>query len=1251
MKKLLLLLSLLLLVISLRAQRYGIISQELCWNTGSVDSSLTRYILVSSKAKEVLKLTYLNASGQKVDVSSGGSFSQGHCGCCGGTSSSTISSSTPARSGLTNDGDTLKLGGVVEENTTIAGMDQYDLAVTNWKELTLSASDSFKLITPNLINAAAQLGGVLQLNSATGRVEFTPYGFPTSAGANGQYPEYDSSGDSLKWVSPYITAIETDTSLRFSVNGSSISTISKKEIIVDSIAEVLNKFLPTDFRVISKGLDGKGEALYYISDTPIAGYATDTIAVTPTLNGKYAILQAYDGRKFKIKWFGARGETDVNDQAAFQRAIDFTTSLPEQGDIELQNGKIYEVVMPIRGAMEQPYTRYVLYGRTGMSFMAENPQGADKPIIYPKPPENFKTTGNLDGNLFLLDNSASHVDSLYFSGIHFWVPEDTMWLNDSVMNNIPTVFYDYDSPGSADSYGYVFEDCLVENFSNPQVSNQNAKIIGVVNRRCGFYNLGGPHTGFWGSPSNPGKPLKADHFTWVAPTDKDTVFINQYGNIDATGSVARWFDEGKIVHRAALTDYTFRSEYIDTFLYYRNDSLFLKNNSATVDSIVIWSQSVELADNHKYRYVETADLTFNPSDDVVVEDCDFYGGMGDGPDHWIYTSRSSDNFSYRNNKFVMSQSAPGVYDLEPRYGGGMHIKGGVYPRGDVSGNEMEDCPTTFLRLGVVDNLTIYNNFFKVTDAAPPTMSSLIDGASAHRKVMINKLFASNETEANPIVIGGGSVGIPTGSEANMYVSNSVIKGFAFPFALQYSNWFISDTDIISPDSTKSVIRGENQNGRQDRIIHFKNVSIEQKVASYYDPSRNQHILSGASEIDIDNFKELGNIGTELRIQGGQNVRITNNDIGLIRLGYDPGTIPSNGTVIVHNNPYSSVLYRNTGDHQDSLLLLSDYSFINANRTNTTFTINNATDAFTVHDTEKEVFVQSDGVPGRGISSITVRAIAPSGKIPFTLVNVGDSSITLNASGGNLSIGEEVILAKGEQMKLYHDVLTGNIYDYEDWKKTGSHLRIEKKVGFGTSGTLSEQVEINGNLGLFNSYYLKGKTSNGFYNNLLGLTGSNNLILSAPTLGATGNLVFQTASQNRLWIATDGDIGIGNISPNYKLDVTGDIHTSGDYYGITNPQGGTNTVQAALDSLNQHIEDLEAALLPTTQGTSATTAGPGTTLIITHNLGQAPTYISITPGGDIGDWYIDSVNSTTITLNYTSTATTTASSVNIYWQVE
>lgn len=74
-------------------------------------------------------------------------------------------------------------------------------------------------------------------------------------------------------------------------------------------------------------------------------------------------------------------------------------------------------------------------------------------------------------------------------------------------------------------------------------------------------------------------------------------------------------------------------------------------------------------------------------------------------------------------------------------------------------------------------------------------------------------------------------------------------------------------------------------------------------------------------------------------------------------------------------------------------------------------------------------------------------------------------------------------------------------------------------------------------------------------------------------------------------------------------------------------------------------------LTTAKGTATTTIGAGTTLVITHNLGTVPTNISITPGGDIGDWYVDTINSTTMTLNYTSTATTTASNVNIYWQVE
>lgn len=69
--------------------------------------------------------------------------------------------------------------------------------------------------------------------------------------------------------------------------------------------------------------------------------------------------------------------------------------------------------------------------------------------------------------------------------------------------------------------------------------------------------------------------------------------------------------------------------------------------------------------------------------------------------------------------------------------------------------------------------------------------------------------------------------------------------------------------------------------------------------------------------------------------------------------------------------------------------------------------------------------------------------------------------------------------------------------------------------------------------------------------------------------------------------------------------------------------------------------------PEKKGTTPT-ATSGTTLLITHNLGSFPTAINITPAGDIGNWHLSGINTTTMTLNY---ETVTPSSVTIYWQVE
>lgn len=320
MKKLLFTLSILFLGLNAQAQRYDIITQDICWNTGSVDSSLTRYFLVSPLASTVKVLAHLNSGGQKVDVS-GGTFSAGHCGCCGGTTTSTTTNS-PASSGLFNDGDTIKLGGQVRENTSLGGMGQYGLDATNWKYLNFSATDSFKIITPGLIDAAIDVGGLLQVNSLTGRVEFTPYAFPLTAGTDGQFQQYNSATNEMEWRSPYVTAVETDTSYRFSVNGSSVSSINRKEVIVNNISEISNLFLPSGFIVISNGLDSLGPSRFVVEEDSINGWVNDGYLVVRTASNKYAIIDPQDNI-LRPRYAGAKVNDGLSDTKAEQRMFDF----------------------------------------------------------------------------------------------------------------------------------------------------------------------------------------------------------------------------------------------------------------------------------------------------------------------------------------------------------------------------------------------------------------------------------------------------------------------------------------------------------------------------------------------------------------------------------------------------------------------------------------------------------------------------------------------------------------------------------------------------------------------------------------------------------------------------------------------------------------------------------------------------------------------------------------------------------------
>lgn len=80
-KKLLYFLLLLLPILSFAQSRYGVEGVPVCWRTPlGVDSSLNRYVIISSTGKPVQTIVYENANGVVVNVS-GGSMRYGYCDC------------------------------------------------------------------------------------------------------------------------------------------------------------------------------------------------------------------------------------------------------------------------------------------------------------------------------------------------------------------------------------------------------------------------------------------------------------------------------------------------------------------------------------------------------------------------------------------------------------------------------------------------------------------------------------------------------------------------------------------------------------------------------------------------------------------------------------------------------------------------------------------------------------------------------------------------------------------------------------------------------------------------------------------------------------------------------------------------------------------------------------------------------------------------------------------------------------------
>jgi lysophospholipase L1-like esterase len=97
MKNILYLFFLLLLpVLGFGQSRYGVEGVPMCWTISGKDSSIVRYVLISSTGKPVKTVAYENAQGAVINVS-GGVLRYGFCDCAGGLDSLTNASVTWAK--------------------------------------------------------------------------------------------------------------------------------------------------------------------------------------------------------------------------------------------------------------------------------------------------------------------------------------------------------------------------------------------------------------------------------------------------------------------------------------------------------------------------------------------------------------------------------------------------------------------------------------------------------------------------------------------------------------------------------------------------------------------------------------------------------------------------------------------------------------------------------------------------------------------------------------------------------------------------------------------------------------------------------------------------------------------------------------------------------------------------------------------------------------------------------------------------
>jgi hypothetical protein len=144
--------------------------------------------------------------------------------------------------------------------------------------------------------------------------------------------------------------------------------------------------------------------------------------------------------------------------------------------------------------------------------------------------------------------------------------------------------------------------------------------------------------------------------------------------------------------------------------------------------------------------------------------------------------------------------------------------------------------------------------------------------------------------------------------------------------------------------------------------------------------------------------------------------------------------------------------------------------------------------------------------------------------------------------------------------------------------------------------------------------------------------------------------------NRLYINFNGDIGINDDTPSFKLEVNGTLGVSGQTTLSNLGSVGTGVVVTSNTGLLSTATTVNQTGLMTTGNWSTNTGTSVATFDVTHNLGVEPSSVIITPqtinGGATKIFYEVIGKTSSIfrvqAFNLTTGSPATSTAVSIYW---